>query len=200
MRRLLPKSVTLATTSDRGPGCSNAAPRRRLLGVGLALVLCVMTAASAERPPDFRLQDLDGKWFSLGDHLGKEVIYITFWATWCNPCRRELPHLQKMYDELGDQGFLVVAVNTDTAANKSKIKPYVTRHKFTFPHVLDPDNNVLDKFNPTRELPFAVLIDRQGNVHKVYPGYRTGDEVFLKKEVLQLLGAAAEAEGAPDNE
>ncbi len=182
-----------------------AKPGLRLLVLASAFVLLFTTvgpAIAGSPPPDFKLKDLNGKWFHLGDHLGKEVIYITFWATWCNPCRRELPHLQKMYDELAERGFLVLAVNTDTASNKSRIKPYVKRHKFTYPFVLDPDNNVHEKFNPTRELPFAVLIDRAGNLHKIYPGYRAGDEVLLKEEVLLLLDdaqpAAADQEAAED--
>ncbi len=175
-------------------------PRLNRSFVSIAILLCgfLLLAAmplSAGSPTTFRLQDVNNDWFNLNDHLGKEVIYISFWATWCNPCRRELPHLEKMYKELGDQGFLVVSVNTDPVATKSKIKPYVKRHKFTFPVVLDPDNNVHEKYNPGRELPFAVLVDREGNIHKTYVGYRSGDEVFLKQEVEQLLnGEPAHAE------
>ncbi len=150
-------------------------------------LLCLTSIAPAASPPDFKLKDLEGDWFTLGDHLGKEVIYVTFWATWCVPCRREMPHLQKMADELGDQGFLVVGVNTDPPATKSKIKPYLRRIKITYPTVLDPNNNVLDKYNPTRELPYAVLIDRTGNVHECFPGYRAGDEIRLRKAVESLL-------------
>ena len=164
-----------------------------LLLAGVLLFAAMPTSAAS--PTKFRLQDIDGEWFDLSDHLGKEVIYISFWATWCSPCRRELPHLEKMYQELGDQGFLVVSVNTDPVATKRKIKPYVKRHKFTFPVVLDPDNNVHEKYNPTRELPFAILVDSEGNIHETYAGYRSGDEIFLREEVGKLLkGEAANAE------
>ena len=151
-----------------------------------AVLWCAAPAESAE-PPTFRLKDLGGEWFNLNDHLSEDVMYISFWATYCSPCRRELPHLQKMYEELGDQGFLVVSINTDPPSSKSKLKPFVKRHKFSFPVVLDPDNNVHEKYNPTRELPFAVLVDRSGNIVKTYAGYRSGDEVFLKQEVEKLL-------------
>jgi len=150
-------------------------------------IFCLTSVAPAASPPDFKLKDLDGNWFTLGDHLGKEVIYVTFWATWCVPCRREMPHLQKMTDEFEDQGFFVLGVNTDPPATKSKVKPYLRRLKITYPTVLDPNNNVLDKYNPTRELPYAVLIDREGNVHEIFPGYRAGDEIRLKKAVESLL-------------
>lgn len=162
--------------------------RATLLAV--IFLVCVAGMAPAASPPDFKLKDLEGDWFTLGDHLGKEVIYVTFWATWCVPCRREMPHLQEMADEFKDQDFLVVGVNTDPPATKSKIKPYLRRLKISYLNVLDLNNNVLDKYNPTRELPYAVLIDREGNVHEVYPGYRAGDEIRLKEAVETLLGAA----------
>lgn len=155
-------------------------------------LLCLTSMASAASPPDFKLKDLKGDWFTLGDYLGKEVIYVTFWATWCVPCRREMPHLQEMADDFGDQGFLVVGVNTDPPATKSKIKPYLKRLKITYPTVLDPNNNVLDKYNPTRELPYAVLIDLTGNVHEIFPGYRAGDEIRLRKAVESLLAQDSE--------
>ncbi len=174
-------------------------PRTTLiLAVALATVLTA-ASAGAGAPPDFVLKDLQGKTFRLSDHLGKEVVYLSFWATWCVPCRRELPELQTMYDELAAQGFLVVAVNTDPPANHGQVKPWVAQRRFTFPFVLDPDNNVLDTFNPSRALPFGVLIDRQGNLHQTYAGYRTGDETLLRQEVVKLLGqgdAAAPAAAA----
>jgi peroxiredoxin len=153
----------------------------------LAAILAVAGGATAAEQ-DFKLKDLDGEWFRLSEHQG-EVVYVTFWATWCVPCRRELPLLEKMYGELAEQGVLVVGVNTDPAANKSKIKPFVNRYRLTFPTVLDPDNNVLDTYNPTRELPYGLLIDRSGNLDKTYAGYRTGDEELLRKDILKLLSA-----------
>jgi peroxiredoxin len=169
--------------------------------IGRALVIGVLAlgvaAAAAAGQQDFKLKDIEGNTFRLADHKG-EVVYVSFWATWCVPCRRELPLLESMYAELKDQGLLVVGVNTDPAANKSKIKPFVNQYKFSFPTVLDPDNNVLDTYNPTRELPYGLLIDRAGNLHKTYAGYRTGDEQLLRADIMKLLAGTAgtEATGA----
>jgi peroxiredoxin len=167
--------------------------------IGRAMVIGVLAlgvaAAAAAGQQDFKLKDVDGNTFRLADHKG-EVIYVSFWATWCVPCRRELPLLESMYAELKDQGLLVVGVNTDPAANKSKIKPFVNQYKFSFPTVLDPDNNVLDTYNPTRELPYGLLIDRSGNLHKTYAGYRTGDEELLRADIMKLLGGTSGTEAA----
>lgn len=185
--------------SSFAPPAASLVRRRVTAAIAAVAVMAVAVGAVAGQQ-DFKLKDLDGDWFRLADHRG-EVVYVTFWATWCVPCRRELPLIEKMYTDLAEQGFLVVSVNTDPAANKSKIKPFVNRYRITFPTVLDPDNNVLDTYNPTRELPYGLLIDREGNLHKTYAGYRTGDEELLREDVLQLLGSAdsggADAGSAP---
>ena len=174
-----------------------------LAWVVAAVVAVVLVAgdAGAGPPPDFRLQDLDGNWLTLSEELDANVVYLTFWATWCVPCRREMPHLQELYEELADRGFLIIGVNTDPPGTTSKIKPYVKRYDISYPTVLDPDNNVLDKYNPTRELPYGVLVGRSGDVRQIFPGYRAGDERLLRDKVLELLaggpdGSAEAADGA----
>jgi peroxiredoxin len=178
--------------------------------IGLAVAACLLVLGAAvdagAGQQDFKLKNIDGNTFRLADHKG-EVVYVSFWATWCVPCRRELPLLETMYTELKDRGLLVVGVNTDPAANKSKIKPFTSQYRFTFPTVLDPDNNVHDTYNPSRELPYGLLIDRAGNLHKTYAGYRTGDEELLREDILKLLGDApassrtgAGGSGAPADE
>jgi len=166
-----------------------------LLLLAVVLLLSSITA-SAGAPPDFRLQDLDGQWFTLSEHLGDGVVYVTFWATWCVPCRREMPHLEELYKEFGDQGLTIIGVNTDPPGTTSKIKPYIRRYQISYTTLLDPNNNTLDKYNPTRELPYAVLVNPDGNVEQIFPGYRTGDEKILREKIIELLGLDADAGGA----
>lgn len=192
--RPVPETVARRSRIRRASGGVCRASGRRALLLLSALVLSAGLAA-AEGPPDFRLKDLDGNWLTLSEAASGQVVYVTFWATWCVPCRREIPHLQALSEELGDRGLRVISVNTDPPATQSKIKPYVKRYGITYTTVLDPDNTVLDKYNPTRELPYGVLLDRQGNVRQVFPGYRTGDEVLLREKVLELLGT----DGAPSD-
>lgn len=170
-----------------GPGWDFGARPISLMVAMMVVALLLPTVLQAAAPPDFRLKDLHGKWFSLNDHLGSEVIYVDFWATWCVPCRRELPHLEKIFREFKKEGFIVISINTDPPASRSRIKPFVRRYHLSFPTLLDPDNRVLDQLNPTRELPYGVLIDREGNIVRVYSGYRSGDEKELRSEILRLL-------------
>ena len=158
----------------------------------IAMLVLTTFPAEAGAPPFFRLQDLEGKWFSLSENLDGDVVYVSFWATWCVPCRREMPHLQALHEEFADQGLTIIGINTDPPGTTSKIKPFVNRYKITYETLLDPDNNVLDKYNPTRELPYAVLVDRNGNVSEIFPGYRKGDEVLLREKIVELLGPQAE--------
>jgi thiol-disulfide isomerase/thioredoxin len=174
---------------------STHAASRWILGI-LALVLVLSSVnVSAGSPPDFRLKDLDGNWFSLSENLDGDVVYVTFWATWCVPCRREMPYLEKLHQKYGDQGLTIIGINTDPPGTTSKIKPYIKRYKISYTTLLDPNNNVLDKYNPTRELPYAVLVDREGNVVQVFPGYRTGDEKVLEEKIIELLGPGDDTGG-----
>jgi peroxiredoxin len=161
-------------------------------------IIAIAPSAVAGPPPDFRLQDLDGNWVTLSEQLGEDVVYVTFWATWCVPCRREMPHLEALHQEFGDQGLTIIGVNTDPPGTTSKIKPYIKRYRISYTTVLDPTNNVLDKYNPTRELPYAVLIDPSGNVHQVFPGYRAGDEKILREKIVALLGQGTDETGAEE--
>lgn len=138
---------------------------------------------------DFTLRDIENRAVSLADYRGS-VVLMNFWATWCGPCMQEMPHLQTMYDDLKDQGFVVLSVSTDDARDASKVKPLVKAKRLTFPVVLDKETTVVSQYNPAKTLPYTVLIDRQGKVAKVHQGYNPGDEKAMRAEVEALLAAS----------
>jgi peroxiredoxin len=107
--------------------------------------------------PDFSLQDLDGKTVTLKEFRGK-VVFLNFWATWCPPCREEMPAMQKIYTELQDKGLVMLAINFMETPNT--IRPFVKEHKLTFPILLD-SGTVMVSFG-VLGLPATYLIDRQG--------------------------------------
>ncbi len=163
--------------------------RLTALAIGLSGALLSPSAeAAGEVAPAFTLRDIDGKTVNLADYQGK-VVLLQFWATWCGPCQAEMPHLQKMYTELGPKGFVVLSISIDDARASSMVKPIIKKNGYTFPVLLDKDTSVVTKYNPTKSVPYAVVVDKAGKIASVHLGYNPGDEVALKSEISALLAA-----------
>jgi peroxiredoxin len=160
----------------------------RLVFVLLLCFLNSLTAyAEGESAPTFSLRDINGKQVSLEDYKGS-VVLINFWATWCGPCQTEMPHLEKIYTEHKDKGFVVLAVSADDARNASKVKPLIKRNGYTFPVLLDKDSSVVNQYNPESVLPYNVLINKEGNVIWRKVSYAPGEEVEIREKVEEAIG------------
>lgn len=143
-------------------------------------------AHAASAASDFTLRDVNGNAVSLSALRGK-VIVLSFWATWCGPCKEEMPHLQAIYSELAEKGVVVLSISSDDARTSSRVKPYIQSKGFTFPVLLDTDSGVTGVYNPNKTLPWTVVIDRSFNVVETHAGYNPGDEVKLKEIITRLL-------------
>ncbi len=174
----------LATTIHRG-----------LAALTLGFALLGAGTASAEPASDFTLRDIDGKSVSLSDLKGN-VVVMSFWATWCGPCKEEMPHLQKMHGELKDKGFTVLSIATDDARSAGRVKPYIKKNGYSFPVLLDRDSTVIGTYNPPMTLPYTVVVDQQGEVVKRHSGFNPGDEEELRKLVDGLLAGDAPDEAS----
>ncbi len=140
------------------------------------------------------LKATDGKTYRLSDLTGKKVVVISFWNIACKPCRKEMPKLQELYDELKDRGLEILAINTDGPSDLPGVKPLVRRKGFTYPVLLDTEQKVVKLYNPRCILPYTAVIDLDGKVVHTHLGYNSGDELKLKEEILKLL--PGEGEGA----
>jgi peroxiredoxin len=140
------------------------------------------------RAADFALRDVDGRTVRLSDYLGKDVILINFWATWCAPCAGELPHLERIYEAYRARGFVVLSVAMDGPESVAAVGPQARRYGLQFPVLLDEETRVVGAYNPKRAAPFSVLIGKDGVVASTHEGYSSGDEVELEKNIAQLLG------------
>jgi peroxiredoxin len=145
-------------------------------------------AWSAETASDFTLRDINGTEQTLSSLKGS-VVVLSFWATWCGPCKEEMPHLQAMYGEMKDKGLVVLSISTDDARSASKVKPFIMKMGYSFPVLLDRESTVIGAYNPSKTLPYTVVIDRAGNVVRRTSGYNPGDETELKTFLAGLVGS-----------
>lgn len=122
--------------------------------------------------PDFLLRTLDGQNRSLRQDRGK-IVLMNFWATWCPPCIREMPAMQRLYDKFRTRGLEIVAVSVDQG-NPDAVRKFAEDMKLNFPIVLDPDQTTKQAYQ-VRALPTTYLIDRKGRVVAVGMGAREWD-------------------------
>jgi peroxiredoxin len=139
------------------------------------------------RPADFALRSIDGSTVRLSDHLGKDVVLISFWATWCSPCAAEMPHLERIWRTYREKGFVVLAVSMDGPETIAEVAPKIRQNGFTFPVLLDEETRVVGALNPSRAAPLTILIGRDGVISSVHEGYTAGAERALEDEIKKLL-------------
>ena len=153
----------------------------------IVLILFIPNLLQAQKAIDFTLKDLEGKNIRLSDFIGTHVILIDFWATWCIPCVKELPHFQKFQENYEKEGLKIFAITVDGPESVAMVRPFMERYKYTFPVLLDIESRVIALYNPRVIMPYTVLIDRQGQVRSVHQGYSPGDEIKIEEELKQLL-------------
>lgn len=126
----------------------------------------------------------DNRDFSLNSIKGK-IIIINFWASWCPPCRKELPYFAELYNELKIKGVEIVAVNIDTTL--SKAEKFLSSLDIPFTVVLDPKQEIVTQYRPPA-MPTSYIIDREGIVRYIHEGYSKKDQSLFKSEIENLLG------------
>ena len=140
-------------------------------------------ATSKTVAPDFTLKSKDGKNIRLSDLRG-QVVLLNFWASWCGPCRQEMPVLDEIHNKYKSLGFSVLGINLD-AKSKKAIK-YLKNTPVTFPVLYDPKGDVSSQYG-VQAMPSTVIIDRDGNVRHLHEGYKTGYGDDYKKQIKSLL-------------
>lgn len=134
--------------------------------------------------PNFTLLDLDGNWASLSDYQGR-VVLLNFWATWCGPCRVEMPGMEVVYQELKSKGFEVLAISSDPQG-MVVTRPFIETNGLTFPILHDSDYRVMATYG-VRTLPMSFLVDRQGTIrHRVF-GARDWNSPKARELIQGLL-------------
>lgn len=146
-------------------------------------------ATTGSIAPDLTANTLDGQPVSLHDFRGN-VVLLNVWATWCPPCVRELPALERLHRKLGPEGLKIVAVSVDAPVAAtgpySELRAYIDQLKLTFTVLHDPKGRAKDLFAPTG-LPTTVLIDRKGRIRETVLGAREWDDEEHVREIRALL-------------
>ncbi|MCP4077805.1 MAG: TlpA family protein disulfide reductase [Gammaproteobacteria bacterium] len=144
------------------------------------------TSASTEmnKPAaDFTLKSLSGKNLKLSEYAGN-VVLLNFWASWCTPCRQEMPLLNNLYNKYEKLGFVILGVNVEEQTDKAR--SYLADRPVDFSILFDDKNMVSKQYNVIA-MPTTVLIDRNGNMRYLHQGYKPGDEKKYRKMIKKLI-------------
>lgn len=166
--------VLLRTTEVNGPTIKTPPPTRPEI---------------TPRPgPDFTLRAFNGQMLSLSDFRGK-VVVLNFWASWCTPCKQEMPNLQRIWEEFRSRGVVVVGV--DVVDDVEDAAAFLKALKITYPNVYDPGQARMIAYQVTA-LPTTIFLDRQMRIRGRYVGGYLGEEGHreLREQILALLSSS----------
>jgi peroxiredoxin len=155
--------------------------------VALAVVLSLVSTAraavrSGDRARDFEQQTLKGETLKLSRLRGK-VVLLDFWASWCEPCKKELPVLARMAPRMKQRGVEIVAVNIDE--NRANAEAFLKSHGLDLTVVYDQGHKIVGEWEPPK-MPSSFVIDRDGVIRAVNAGFDTGDESKLEQQLISL--------------
>jgi thiol-disulfide isomerase/thioredoxin len=159
MPKILPKLINISTV------------------LALSLSLLLLNNAQAMSIPETKLQQ------TLAEHRG-QVVYLDFWASWCGPCRKSFPWMNKMQQKYRDQGFVIISVNLD--ADKTLATEFLLETPANFLVIYDPEGDIAQKFN-IQGMPSSLLIDKQGNVQQAHTGFFTHKVKLYETQLMALL-------------
>ncbi|MGD1028935.1 TlpA disulfide reductase family protein [Candidatus Binatus soli] len=143
------------------------------------------TVAAGSRAADFKLETLDGTTVSLESLRGK-VVFLNVWATWCGPCREEMPSMQTLYDDFkGNKDFVMLAASQDTSG-RSVVASYVKKNGYHFTILLDPENKISETYDVSG-VPETFIIDRKGQIVAHHMGGFDWSRPDVKDALQQLL-------------
>jgi thiol-disulfide isomerase/thioredoxin len=158
----------------------------RLLTACLISLMCISLAGAATvkgPAPNFTLKSMGGKNLKLSEMTGN-VVLINFWASWCGPCREEMPLLNALHKKYQPLGFTVLGVNVEE--NVDGARSFLKNVPVDFPILLDNTNEVSKQYKVVA-MPTTVLVDRDGNMRFLHKGYKPGDEKKYRQMIKKLI-------------
>lgn len=136
-----------------------------------------------DQAPDFELVDMNGETHQLSEYKGQGV-FLNFWGTWCKPCEREFPQMDKQYQVYKNQGVQILAVNI--AESDFVVQQYIDQRDLTFPVLIDRTKSVMESYN-IRPLPTTILINPDGKIVKIITGEMTEEDIKIFMEQIKPI-------------
>ena len=155
--------------------------RSRAFAVGLVAALALAAGASEGRV-----------YADEADEAPKATLYA-FFATWCVPCRVELPHVQRLHETYAERGLEVLLVSEDDPSSAEAIPGFLARFDVTAPWSLDNESELIERFNPAAGVPFTVILDGNGKRVYAHAGYEPGDETLMEQAIVASMPASNRA-------
>jgi thiol-disulfide isomerase/thioredoxin len=131
--------------------------------------------------------------FRIADHLGEDPVVILFWATWCGPCRLELPFYESLYQKYKDEGLKVVAISMDSQDTVMQAGPAARRLGISYDVVTDVDTRVTSQINPRRSAPFSIWVNRDGRIVWENEGFSPAEQGRIAKGIKELMAGEKKA-------
>jgi len=141
----------------------------------------VKVLAVGDKAPDFELVDLDGNKQRLSDYKG-EGVFLNFWGTWCGPCKKEMPYMEKQHKAFEEKGVNILAVNI--AESNLKVETFRDQYGLTFPIAIDKDKSVKEAYNIV-PLPTTFFINKDGKIEQIITKEMSEDEIITFMESIQ---------------
>ncbi len=150
---------------------------KKIIGI-IFLMISLVSFSNNAKAPDFNLKDQYGVIQSLENYKGK-VIFLNFWATWCPPCKKEMPDIENIYKEYGEnkKDVIILGVNSE---KENEVKKFLKDKGYTFPTVIDENSEVMRKYF-IQAFPTSFVIDKEGNIY----GYVMGG--LTKEQIKQVI-------------
>jgi peroxiredoxin len=151
----------------------------------LILLLSVGQACAVNTAPDFTLTNLEGQKVTLSSYRGK-VVVLNFWGTWCEPCKAEMPSLNKLYLEHRDKGLAVLAISIDPS--EQNVKSFISQKGYSIPVLIDNKKEVFFDTYGLFGLPVSLIIGRDGTIVQKVVGETAWDSPQMEEKIQKLLG------------
>lgn len=158
--------------------------QKLISNLGICLIIMFSGQTYAQKAPTFVLPG-DKQNINLAKLKGK-VVYLDFWASWCDPCRKSFPWMNDMHSRYDSNKFTIIAVNLDSS--KKDASKFLHKMPADFPIAYDPEGTVASKYN-LKAMPSSYLIDKNGSLVYSHKGYREGDTAIIEKKIASLINS-----------